>query len=130
MKLTLSRVTAACLRLALGSALIATTVDVSAAGQFTVSVARRDLRPLPNVALQVTGAVNRQDVTDANGRTEFPDLPRAGGVTITPLRSGFRFKPNQFTIPDLANPSAVAFVAYPTATDLAISITSDDPSPL
>jgi uncharacterized repeat protein (TIGR01451 family) len=95
-----------------------------------VSVTRRDLRPLLGVTLQLTGAVNRQAVTDENGRAAFLGLPLAGAITITPSRSGFRFEPPQLTIPDLANPSASAFIAFPTTTDLAISIASDDAAPL
>jgi hypothetical protein len=51
-------------------------------------------------------------------------------VTITPSRSGFRFEPPQFTVPDLANPPAALFTAFPTATDLALSMVSDDTTPL
>jgi uncharacterized repeat protein (TIGR01451 family) len=94
----------------------------------TVTVTRRDLRPLPGVTLQVAGAVNLLGVTDDNGRAAFP--PPAGAVTITPSRSGFRFEPPQLTIPDLANPPAALFTAFPTATDLALSMVSDDPTPL
>jgi uncharacterized repeat protein (TIGR01451 family) len=99
-------------------------------GAVTVSVARRDLRPVPGVTLQLVGGVNRQGVTDENGRAAFLDLPAVGAVTITPLRSGFRFEPAQLTIPDLANASASAFLAFPSATDLAVSIASDDAAPL
>jgi uncharacterized repeat protein (TIGR01451 family) len=95
----------------------------------TVTITRRDLRPLPGVTLQLAGAVNLQGVTDDNGRAAFPGLPPAGVVTITPSRSGFRFEPPQFTIPDLANPAAL-FIAFPTATDLALSMVSDDMTPL
>jgi uncharacterized repeat protein (TIGR01451 family) len=93
----------------------------------TVTVTRRDLRPLPGVTLQLAGAVNLQGVTDDNGRAAFP--PPAGVVTITPSRSGFRFEPPQFTVPDLANPPAALFTAFPTATDLALSMVTDDTTP-
>src|SRR5262245_55066799 len=86
-----------------------------------VSVARRDLRPLGNVTVQLSGAVNLQGVTDDNGRVAFPGLPPAGAITVTPSRSGFRFEPTQLTVPDSANPSTAAFVAFPTATDLTLS---------
>ena len=82
------------------------------------------------MTLGLAGAVNRQGATDENGRVAFLDLPLAGGVTITPSRSGFRFEPPQLTIPDLGNPVAATFVAFPTATDLALSIESDDAAPL
>jgi uncharacterized repeat protein (TIGR01451 family) len=95
-------------------------------GALSVSVKRRDLRPLPGVTLQLAGAVNLQGVTDDNGRAEILGLPPAGVVTITPSRSGFRFEPPQLTIPDPANPPAALFTAFPTATDLALSIASDD----
>ena len=94
----------------------------------TVTVTRRDLRPLPGVTLQLGGAVNPPAVTDENGRAAFLGL--AGAITITPSRSGFRFEPPQLTIPDLANPSPPAFISFPTTTDLAISIASDDAAPL
>src|SRR5262249_52642050 len=45
-------------------------------------------------------------------------------------RSGFQFDPPKFTIPDPANPPPVSFTALPTATDLALSMVSDDPTPL
>ena len=95
-----------------------------------MSVTRRDLRPLPGVTLQLAGAVNRQEVTEENGRVVFAALPTVGAITITPSRSGFRFEPPQLTIPDLAKPSAPAFFAFPTATDLAVSIAGDDAAPL
>jgi uncharacterized repeat protein (TIGR01451 family) len=94
-----------------------------------VTVTRRDLRPLPGVTLQMTGAVNLQGVTDNSGRATF-DLPAAGAVTLTPSRSGFRFDPPQFAIPDPANPPVVSFTAFPTTTDLALSMDSDDITPL
>jgi len=93
-----------------------------------VTVTRRDLRPLPGVTLQLAGAVNLQGVTDNNGSAAFPGLPPAGVVTIAPSRSGFRFEPQQFTIPDPAN--RALFTAFPTATDLALSMVSDDTTPL
>jgi hypothetical protein len=92
----------------------------------TVTVTRRDLRPLPGVTLQLAGAVNLQGVTDDTGRAAFP--PPAGVVTITPSRSGFRFEPPQLTMADLAN--RASFTAFPTATDLALSMISDDTTPL
>jgi uncharacterized repeat protein (TIGR01451 family) len=95
----------------------------------SASVARRDLRPLPGVILQLAGAVNLQSVTDDNGLATFQGLPTAGTVTITPSRSGFRFKPTQLTIPDLANPPAASFTAFPTATDLSLGMVSDNPTP-
>src|SRR5262245_52961081 len=117
------------LGLALVGALVAVQASLpctAAANEtLTVSVTRRDLRPLPDVTLQLTGAVNLQGVTDNNGRAAFP--PPAGVVTITPSRSGFRFEPPQLTIPDPAN--RVWFTAFPTATDLALSVVSDDPTP-
>ena len=64
-------------------------------------------------ALQLAGAVSVQGVTDENGRVAFLGLPAAGVITITPSRSGFRFEPPQLTIPDLANPSAPPFIAFP-----------------
>src|SRR5262245_1073870 len=66
--------------------------------ELAVSIARRDLRPLAQVTVQLTGAANPQGVTDANGRVTFPGLPTAGAITVTPSRSGFRFEPTQLTI--------------------------------
>src|SRR5690349_307101 len=83
-------------------------------GAVTVTVARRDLRPLAGVTVQIAGVAQRQGMTDGNGQAAFLDLPRAGAVTITPLRSGFRFEPAQITIPDLTKASTPAFVAFPT----------------
>src|SRR5262245_39397925 len=73
----------------------------------TVSVARRDLRPLGLVTVQLTGAANLQGVTDGSGRISFPGLPTAGAITVTPSRSGFRFEPTQLTIPASPNPASV-----------------------
>src|SRR5262249_27767656 len=101
----------------------------AADGVLSVSVARRDLRPLPGVTLQMTGAVNLQGVTDNGGQAAF-DLPAAGAVNVTPSRSGFRFEPTQLAIPDPAHPPAASFTAFPTTTDLALSLTSDDTTPL
>jgi uncharacterized repeat protein (TIGR01451 family) len=98
--------------------------------ELAVSVARRDLRPLGLVTVELSGAVNLQGVTEDNGRVAFPGLPLAGAITVTPSRSGFRFEPPQLTIPDSANPSTVAFTAFPTATDLGLSIETDNASPL
>jgi uncharacterized repeat protein (TIGR01451 family) len=98
--------------------------------ELTVSVARRDLRPLALVTAQLSGAVNGQGVTDENGRVAFPGLPPAGAITVTPSRSGFRFEPPQLTIPDSVNPATAVFTAFPTATDLALSIVTDNPNPL
>lgn len=109
---------------------IATAAEIRAAAPFALAVTRRDLRPLPGVTLQVAGIVNRQAVTDENGHADLPDLPPVGQITITPSRSGFRFEPAQVTIPNLANSSTASFVAFPTATDLALSITSDNAAPL
>lgn len=95
----------------------------------TVSVARRDLRPLQGVMLQLTGAIGLQGITDGNGRAVFPGLPAAGAITVTPSRSGFRFEPPQLTIPDSANPATAGFAAFPTATDLSLSIATDNPNP-
>jgi hypothetical protein len=94
-----------------------------------VSVARRDLRPLGLVAVQLSGAVTLQGVTDDNGRVAFPGLPPAGAITVTPSRSGFRFEPPQLTIPESANPAAATFTAFPTATDLGLSIVTDEATP-
>ena len=120
------------LELALGAVLVAASVaDIfSADAALTVSVARRDLRPLPKVTLQLAGAVNVQGVTDENGRASFPELRPAGALTITPSRSGFRFEPAQLTIPNLPNPPAAAFIAFPTATDLELTMVTDDTTPL
>jgi len=102
----------------------------AANASLAVTVTRPDLRPLSSVTLQLAGALNLQGVTDANGRATFLDLPPAGAVTITPSRSGFRFEPLQRTIPNPANPDAASFTAVPTTTDLALSVVSDDPTPL
>jgi hypothetical protein len=101
----------------------------SAAEPLTVTVLRRDLRPLPGVTLLLVGPEKVQSVTDASGRAQF-DLPVTGVVTITPSRSGFRFEPAQLTIPDPANPPAAVFTAVSTSTDLALSMVSDDAAPL
>src|SRR5215471_15269227 len=95
-----------------------------------VSVARRDLRPLGQVTVQLSGAVTLQGVTDDQGHLTFPGVPAAGAITVTPSRSGFRFEPTQLTIPPSANNASAAFVAFPTLTDLALSITTDNPNPL
>src|SRR5262245_56060614 len=117
------------LGLALVGFLVTATADLPCAAAenrtLAVSVARRDLRPLADVAVQLTGAVNVQAATDENGRVTFIALPAAGAITVTPSRSGFRFEPPQLTIPASANPGAVAFTAFPTATDLGISIETD-----
>src|SRR5262249_46635531 len=102
----------------------------AANGTLAVSVARRDLRPLPGVTLQLAGAVSVQGVTDDTGSVVFLALPSTGALTITPSRSGFQFEPPQLSIPDLANPPAASFTAFPTATDLALSISNDDTTPL
>ncbi|MCI0535444.1 MAG: DUF11 domain-containing protein [Verrucomicrobiales bacterium] len=120
--------------LALVGVVVAAAADVVPAvpgnGALTVSVARRDLRPLPGVSLQLSGAADRQGVTDDNGQASFPDLLPAGAVVITPSRSGFRFEPSQLTIPDFANPPAAAFVAFPTATDLELTMVTAEAAPL
>src|SRR5436190_21977491 len=103
----------------LGLALVGVLVTITASLRctaaadeaLTVTVTRRDLRPLPGVTLQLTGAVNLQGVTDDTGHAAF-DLPAAGVVTITPSRSGFRFEPPQLTIPDPAHPPAASFTAF------------------
>src|SRR5262245_45159441 len=122
------------LGLALLGVLVVTIADLpcTAANNraLAVSVARRDLRPLGGVTLQLAGAVSVQGVTDDNGRVAFPGLPPAGAITITPSRSGFRFEPPQLTIPDSGNASTAAFTAFPTATDLALSIVTDNSTPL
>jgi uncharacterized repeat protein (TIGR01451 family) len=122
------------LGLALAGVLVAVTAvlpcTAAANETLSVSVTRRDLRPLPAVTLHLAGPVNLQGVTDDNGRATFPDLPAAGVVTITPSRSGFRFEPPQLTIQDLANRPAAEFTAFPASTDLALSMVNDDPAPL
>jgi uncharacterized repeat protein (TIGR01451 family) len=85
---------------------------------------------LSGVTLQFTGAANLQGVTDNSGSATFTGLPATGAATITPSRSGFRFEPTQFTIPNLGNPPAVSFIAFPTTTDLALSMVKDDATPL
>lgn len=121
-------------RLALVSVLLGAapglTFTATANAALTVTVTRPDLRPLSSVTLHLAGAANLQSVTDANGRATFPDLPPAGAVTITPSRSGFRFEPPQLTMPNLADPAAASFTAVPKPTDLALSVVSDDPTPL
>jgi hypothetical protein len=97
----------------------------AADGVLSVTVTLRDLRLLPGVTLQMTRAVNLQGVTDDTGHATF-DLPAAGVVTLTPSRSGFRFEPTQLTIPDPANPPVASFTSFPTATNLEVSIVSDD----
>ncbi|HAB16629.1 MAG TPA: hypothetical protein DCE44_09280, partial [Verrucomicrobiales bacterium] len=123
-----------CLRLALLGIVLAAAGNVlcaaAADGALTVNVARRDLRPLPGVTVQLAGAANRQEITDASGRASFSELPRTGAAMITPSRSGFRFEPPQLTIPDLADPPAAAFVAVPTTTDLELTMATDDAAPL
>src|SRR6478736_729882 len=64
-----------------------------------VSIARRDLRPLGQVTVQLSGAVTLQGVSDAQGHVTFPGVPATGTITVTPSRSGFRFEPTQLTIP-------------------------------
>src|SRR5215831_9021517 len=95
-----------------------------------VSIARRDLRPLGQATVQLSGAVTVQGVTDDQGHVTFPGLPVTGTITVTPSRSGFRFEPTQLTIPASANPATATFVAFPTSTDLTLSITTDNPNPL
>src|SRR5262245_46595628 len=46
--------------------------------ELAVSVARRDLRPLGGVTLQLAGALSVQGVTDDNGSVAFLGLPSAG----------------------------------------------------
>jgi len=122
------------LGLAFVGVLIVATGDLPCAAAenraLAVSVARRDLRPLGDVTVQLAGAVSVQGLTDDNGRVAFLGLPAAGVITITPVRSGFRFEPPQLTMPDFGNPPTVAFTAFPTATDLAVSIETDNASPL
>ncbi len=121
----------------LGLVMAGVLVAITAASPFTatanealtVSVTRPDLRPLPGVTLQLAGAVDLQRVTDNTGRATLLGMPPAGVVTVTPSRSGFRFEPPQFTIPDAANPPVATFTAFPTATDLALSLASDDTTP-
>ena len=129
MSVTLQR-----LGLALVGVLVAATAELPSnaaeSRALAVSVARRDLRPLANVTVPLAGAVNVQGVTDENGRVVFLALPAAGAITVTPARSGFRFEPPQLTIPDSANPGTVAFTAFPTPTDLALSIETDNANPL
>src|SRR5688572_23286360 len=129
MSVTLQR-----LGLALVGVLVAATAGLPCTAAesraLAVSVARRDLRPLANVTVQLAGAVNVQGTTDDNGRVTFIALPAAGAITLTPSRSGFRFEPPQIAIPDSANPGTVSFTAFPTATDLALSIETDNASPI
>jgi hypothetical protein len=129
MSVTLQR-----LGLALVGVLVAATAELPCTAAesraLTVSVARRDLRPLADVTVQLAGVVNVQGVTEENGRVTFIALPAAGAITVTPSRSGFRFEPPQLTIPASANPATAAFVAFPTATDLAVSIQTDNASPM
>src|SRR5215208_4954757 len=94
-----------------------------------VTVARRDLRPLGLVAVQLSGAVGLQAVTDDNGRATFLGLPSAGAITVTPSCSGFRFEPPQLTLPASANPATATFTALPTTTDLGLSIVTDEATP-
>jgi hypothetical protein len=122
------------LGLALVAVLVAATAELPCTAAesraLAVSVARRDLRPLANVTVQLAGAVNVQGVTDENGRVAFIALPAAGAITVTPSRSGFRFEPPQVAIPASANPGTVSFTAFPTATDLSLSIETDNTSPI
>src|SRR5436190_18381106 len=108
--------------LALASLFLVAKVVVPCAGAEdkarSVSVARRDLRPLAGVTLQLAGTVTVQGVTDENGRAAFPGLPAAGVITMTPSRSGFRFEPPQLTIADLGNLPVAAFTAFATSTDV------------
>src|SRR5689334_4389789 len=67
------------------------------ARDLAVSIARRDLRPLPQATVQLSGAATLQGVTDAQGHVTFPGLPVTGAITVTPTRSGFRFEPTQLT---------------------------------
>ena len=131
--LSRARACAVQLSFALGTILVVATAGLpcAAADQtLTVTVTRRDLRPLAGVTLQLAGAANLQGVTDDNGRVTFLGLPPAGMVTVTPSRSGFRFEPPQSTISDLANPPAALFTSVPSTTDLALTVASDDPTPL
>src|SRR5262245_37320488 len=87
------------LSLALAGGLVLATANLPCAAAdnrtLTMSVARRDLRPLEGVTLRLTGAVNVQGVTDNNGRVAFLDLPPAGAIVVAPSRSGFRLEPPQ-----------------------------------
>lgn len=98
-------------------------------GTLTVDIARRDLRPLPAVTVQLAGAANLQGVTENSGRATFAGLPAAGGLTITPARSGFRFEPAQFHLPNLGNAAEAAFTVSPAATDLSLTMTVDTETP-
>src|SRR5690349_22339749 len=115
-----------------GFIVIAAELPSSAAQtrDLAVSVARRDLRPLGQVTVQLSGASTLQGVTDDQGHVTFPGVPAAGSITVTPSRSGFRFEPTQLTIPASANNASAVFVAFPTSTDLTLSITTDNPNPL
>lgn len=64
----------------LGVATIYLPCASAANGPLTVTVTRRDLRPLSGVTLQLAGAVNLQGVTDNNGHATFADLPAVGVV--------------------------------------------------
>jgi hypothetical protein len=129
MSVTLQR-----LGLALVGVLVAATAEFPCSAvesrALAVSVARRDLRPLANVSVQLTGAVNVQGATEENGRVTFLALPAAGAITVTPSRSGFRFEPPQIAIPDSASPGTIPFTVFPTTTDLSVSIETDNASPI
>jgi hypothetical protein len=93
-----------------------------------VTVTRADLRPLAGANIQFDGHGHHEAITDDRGRAVFPDIPMTGAVTIVPSRSGFRFEPLQLTVPD-ATEVPSAFMAIPTATDVALSLQMDDPTP-
>lgn len=108
-------------------------VEVSSAavanGTLTVGTARRDLRPLPAVSVQLAGAANRQGATDNSGRAIFAGLPTAGALTITPARSGFRFEPAQIHLANLGDGAEAAFTVFPTGTDVSLTMTVDTETP-
>lgn len=121
------------IRVAIWITLLAAGLDdleAAPANGLTVTIARRDLRPLPGVALTITGAANRQGITDDAGRATFAEVPPAGAMTIAPSRSGFRFEPAQLTVADVGKSPDVSFTGFPTATDLELSLASDDATPL
>src|SRR5262245_46077494 len=103
------------LGLALVGVIVLATAELpSGAAQtrdLAVSVARRDLRPLGQTTVQLSGAVTLQGVTDDQGHVTFPGLPTTGTIIVTPSRSGFRFEPTQITIPASANNASAVFVA-------------------
>jgi hypothetical protein len=82
-------------------------------------------KPVPGLALALSGGKTAAATTDAQGNFNFADVPRGGSFTVTPAKLvGYTFTPASKTFDNLTTDQTTVFTAVPTNFKIGGRVTS------